>query len=386
MTQPNTPLQARQDFPDRLRGIALLGIVVVNAPFLGLSATGFTPASASGAFNAASVFLVTAFAQFKFYLLFAFLFGYSSQFILRANGPADRRRFRRRLVALFALGIVHATFFFVGDILMTYAVLGFGLLALNGASYCRVRAVALGSLAVGITLAVVIAVLALASPESVTADPALAYLNEALAHGSFVDAALARLEALPSTLTVTFFLQGPFAFAAFCAGLLAGRSQLLAGASVPAARWRRWTFAGLGLGLPLQIGGAVVATWALVAGEDGHAWVAYLVGAATAPVLAFGYVSILGWMLARHPSFLQFAQQPGRMSLTMYLGESVLLSLLFCGYGLGIFGDWGAAGVVVAAVATWACLELAARVWLARWRQGPLEALLARWSGSSRTS
>lgn len=35
----------RQVFPDRLRGVALLGIIAVNAPPLGISVDGFTTAS-----------------------------------------------------------------------------------------------------------------------------------------------------------------------------------------------------------------------------------------------------------------------------------------------------------------------------------------------------
>ena len=36
---------ARQVLPDRLRGLALLGIVIVNVPFLGISVEGFTQQS-----------------------------------------------------------------------------------------------------------------------------------------------------------------------------------------------------------------------------------------------------------------------------------------------------------------------------------------------------
>ena len=132
---------ARQVLPDRLRGIALLGIVIVNAPPLGISVDGFTAASLDGAANEAAAFTVIALAQGKFYLLFSFLFGYSAAFILRDGSDPNRRRFRRRLVALAAIGFVHAVFFYIGDILLTYAVLGFGLLVLSAA---RIRSCGAG--------------------------------------------------------------------------------------------------------------------------------------------------------------------------------------------------------------------------------------------------
>ena len=46
-----SPVNSRQALPDRLRGAALLGIVVVNAAFLGISADGFTTESIQGSVN-----------------------------------------------------------------------------------------------------------------------------------------------------------------------------------------------------------------------------------------------------------------------------------------------------------------------------------------------
>lgn len=49
--------------PDRLRGLALLGIVIVNMPFLALSDAGFTEASTADAADRLTVFIVVAFAR-----------------------------------------------------------------------------------------------------------------------------------------------------------------------------------------------------------------------------------------------------------------------------------------------------------------------------------
>ena len=92
-----SPVNSRQALPDRLRGAALLGIVVVNAAFLGISADGFTTESIQGSANRVTAFLVIVLAQGKFYLLFSFLFGYSASFILRDNSQPNRRRYLRRL-------------------------------------------------------------------------------------------------------------------------------------------------------------------------------------------------------------------------------------------------------------------------------------------------
>jgi uncharacterized protein len=102
-----TATTVREAFPDRLRGIALLGIVVVNAAFLGISADGFTQGSIDGVENRLTALLVATFAQGKFYLLFSFLFGYSAAFILRDNSRPDRRRYLCRILVLFVFGLAH---------------------------------------------------------------------------------------------------------------------------------------------------------------------------------------------------------------------------------------------------------------------------------------
>jgi len=121
---------SRDVLPDLLRGLSLLGIVVVNAPYLGSSTRGFSPEAVASTVDATAAFLVIALAHGKFFLLFSFLFGYSLAYVLRDDRPDGRARFRRRLLILAAFGIAHALLLFAGDILLTYAVLGVVLLRL----------------------------------------------------------------------------------------------------------------------------------------------------------------------------------------------------------------------------------------------------------------
>jgi uncharacterized protein len=84
------------------------------------------------------------------------------------------------------------------------------------------------------------------------------------------------------------------------------------------------------------------------------------------------------------PGFLALMAPAGRMSLTVYIGESVLLSLLFCGFGLGFFADWGAFGVMLAGIGSWIVLSVFALLWTKRFSQGPLEVVLARMTGKQK--
>lgn len=381
-TVPASHTPSREALPDRLRGISLLGIVVVNAAFLGISVEGFTQASVEGTANLLTALLVVALAEGKFYLLFSFLFGYSASFILRDGSAPDRRRYLRRLLALFLFGVAHAVFFFVGDILITYSILGLLLLAVSRTSDRVLRRWTVAAVTVSVVLTLSLTALVAAFPEE---GSGLEGLEAAMATGSFTEVALARLEALPAFLGIVFFLQGPMAFAAFTLGLRASRRRLLADPVAHVDLWRRLARWGWLVGLPLQVVAAGLQVSAIAGGNAtssmGAAGLA--LGFITAPILTAGYIGTIALSLARNPGFLAVMAPAGRMSLTVYIGESALLSLVFAGYGLGFFGQWGALPVVLASVASWALLSVFAWWWMRRFPQGPLEFILGRATSKS---
>jgi uncharacterized protein len=99
-----------------------------------------------------------------------------------------------------------------------------------------------------------------------------------------------------------------------------------------------------------------------------------------APILSVGYICGLALLSLRFPRLLAPFGRPGQASLTIYLGESVLLCVIFCGWGFGLFGTLGAAAVTAIAIACWAVLAVAMSLWLRRFSQGPLEWLVGRWT------
>lgn len=372
----------RERFPDQLRGLALLGIVVVNAPFLAISSDGYTAESLASPLDRGAAVASTFLAEGKFYLLFSFLFGYSSNFIMKDGGPADLRRYRRRLVGLAVIGLAHAVFLFIGDILVSYAILGTGLLVLTKKRDRTVLRAGMVSATLGVLWLSLITVLALAGEIPLDPEAATAVLDAALADGSFLAGAGARLAVLPDTLVTLGSLQWGLAFAAFCTGLVAGRRHLLGDIEAHLPLFRRMAVWGLLLGIPLQ----AVATWlSFRGGPSGfaspEAFAGLALGFATAPILSMGYLGGLALLTMRYPRALVAFQVPGRASLTIYIGESLVLCSLFCGWGLGLFGTLAAAPVTAIAIATWAVLAVAIWLWLTRYRQGPLEALLATWTG-----
>lgn len=374
--------RSRQFLPDELRAIALLGIVLVNAPFIAVGLDGFTAEDLGGPLDRATSFLTTALAEGKFYLLFSFLFGYSANFIVRQGEAGDRRRWKRRLVALAVIGLVHAIFFFIGDILLAYAVLGAGLIPLFARSDKAVLVT--GGVVAGLGLAWLgLLVLVAASDPGLTAQGGeiVDSYDEAMATGSFLDAAQARLETLPVALVELASIQWPLAFASFCVGLVAGRRRILADPAGKAALFRRMALIGLGVGLPAQF--AAAALWFGTNGPDGSArsFAGLALLLVSAPVLSTGYLGALAILSASRPRLLVVLRPAGRASLSIYIGESIVLSTIFCAWGLGLFGKLGAFAVTVVALATWATLVVLVTLWLGRYPQGPLESMVSRWTG-----
>jgi uncharacterized protein len=370
---PTVQAEGRERLPDQLRGIALFGIVLVNTPFLAINSSGFTEASTATWPDRITAFVVVALAQGKFYLLFSFLFGYSLTLMLRRRTGDGLRRFRRRLGGLAVLGVGHAALFFVGDILLSYALLGTILLWFAGRSdRAAIRAAAVGYVA---AVAVLLLVLDADSGGGSGDGFAPAALDVAL-RGSFLDAAQGRIAALPSVLVVLAVLNWALIVVMFLLGLVAGRRGVLAHPERFRPLWRRLLVLAAAIGLP----GGLVSAWLSLGPDAGprHQAVGLLIGFGTAPMLSAGYVALAA--LGTGSRLLALAEPAGRMSLTGYLGESILLSAIFCGWGLGWYGRLGALACAGIALAVWLALEVFAKVWLTRYRYGPFEWLLRAWS------
>ena len=376
----------RQAFPDQLRGLALLGIVVVNAPFMAIGIDGYGEEAMSRTVDEVAAFATTALAEGKFYLLFSFLFGYSASFIVGAGAPGSRRRWKRRMLGLGVIGLAHAVFLFIGDILLAYAVLGSGLMLMFNRRDRTVLKTAVISAIVGLVWLSLIVAAAATAPQEFASDPSFENLDTAIATGSFLDAASARIEALPLILLALGSLQWPLAFASFCVGLVAGRHRFLAQLEKRRGTWRHMAIWGLAIGVPMQIAATALAySGSGSLGTDFESMAGLALIVSTAPVLSAGYVGALALISIARPRLLAPLQDPGRASLTIYIGQSLVLSILFCGWGFGLFGDLGAAAVTVVAVLTWVGLAIAMHLWLGRFRQGPLETLMARWTGKPST-
>jgi uncharacterized protein len=73
------------------------------------------------------------------------------------------------------------------------------------------------------------------------------------------------------------------------------------------------------------------------------------------------------------PHLVAWMRPAGRMSLTVYIGESIFASLIFGPWGLGLFQKLDIWAVMLVAIGIWLTLVWFSTFWLKRFKQGPLE-------------
>ncbi|MER5644504.1 DUF418 domain-containing protein [Streptosporangium sp. NPDC002524] len=368
---------------DALRGFALFGIVVVNITYLasGYRMAGLAAPSFSAPLDWEVRWVVSVLFENKFYLLFAFLFGYSFTLQIdsaRRSAAAFVPRFLRRLGGLFLLGMAHAILLFPGDILATYAIVGLVLLAVRRITprTAMIAALALTvALAVGVLLLAALAALGTDASEAVSESAAQAAVSDRALHGSASMIINEHLHKLAKIFVLRVFFQGPTVLAACLLGLALGKLRLLTDLSGHTATLRRLQWAGFTAGLA----GALVyahSTWS----GGGHAYhmVGQAVNLVTAPLLAAAYAATLLRLLPAVPRLAGALAAPGRLALTNYLGQSLISSLIFTGYGLSLVDRLSPFHVVSIGVGIFAAQAVWSRWWLRRHRYGPMEWLL-RW-------
>jgi uncharacterized protein len=367
--------------PDVLRGFALLGILVVNIQFMGLNSDqGARGEWTQGFANGSATFLIAALFAGKFYLLFSFLFGYSSNYVIR-NDKSNRARWIKRCLVLIGFGALHFTFLWHGDIIFVYGLFG---LLLTFFFFRADRTLKIWSRIVfflSTFFIVLIGALALMAEYLLDEDlgtSTVVSLDEILRSGSFLESIPARLEVWVLGIATGIFLQGGLAFAAFLLGVRLARANFLSSPIDKAAN-KRLIKKGLILGLPIQIIAAVILLQNEQSAEPSESvyLISLLVSFVTAPLLSMFYVGLIRKLVEERPNLVLWMKPAGKMSLTIYISQSVITSLIFSPWGFGLFQDLQTWQVFVLAFAIWLLLSYLAAQWLKKFNQGPLESLMS---------
>jgi len=367
--------------PDVLRGFALLGILVVNIQFMGLSsAEGARGDWTQGFANGSATFLIAALFAGKFYLLFSFLFGYSSNYVIR-NDKSNRARWIKRCLVLIGFGALHFTFLWHGDIIFFYGLFG---LLLTFFFFRADRTLKIWSrivFFVSTFFIILIGALALTAEHLLEEDlgsSTVLSLDEILRSGTFLESIPARLEVWVLSISSGIFLQGGLAFAAFLVGVRLARSNFLSSPLDKDAN-SRLVKKGLVFGLPIQVIAAVILLQNEQSAEPSESvyLISLFVSFVTAPLLSMFYVGVIRKLVEEKPNLVIWMMPAGKMSLTIYISQSVLTSLIFGPWGLGLFQALQTWQVFLLAFAIWLLLSYIAAEWLKKFNQGPFEKLVS---------
>ena len=395
-TQP-TSLQ-RLTCLDVLRGVAVMGILVMNINNWGYGRPGYWNAAAIGGdegLNLVVWWIDTVLAADKMRGLFSIMFGASTLLVIQramAKAESPAKVHYARMFALLLLGYAHYALVWRSDILVLYACCGLLLFlfhTLSPRALWRWAAVfflaalappMLDLLPIGLAgygwmdnppaglLQAFREINLWVGPDSpqTAADLELHRSGYAeLLHSRVVENTFDRffMIAQEGAETVSLMLIG---MALFKQGMLTG--------DWPVARYRKWAWIGIGVGVVANI---ALALWQLEEGMNGYAVLTshILWSMPFDFAMSVGFAAlVMAWVKSSGPSrLLNRIAAVGRMAFTNYLMTSIVMTSIFYGYGLGLTGRLERAELFVVMLGMWGLMLAWSKPWLDRFAYGPFE-------------
>jgi len=378
--QPTT-LNERIESIDILRGFSLLGILLVNmfAFYLPMPHILDLNSWFSEAKDIIWQQTLDIYVQSSFYPLFSMLFGYglAMQFLKSQRTGTSFYKFApKRLIILLVLGFIHAIFIWWGDILATYAFCGFFLLML-----IRLRSRWLLSIAIGINFVMhflfifIFLISGMANMEVDSSFVDIEMINSAITAygvGSWGDAFMQRLKDLSVQMSFSMWITSLFTILPYMLiGAAAAKLRLIERAKELKKWWITLAsiciFAGLVIkSAPYNMTRSYLLDYLKV----------YIGG----PVLSVGYVALIV-LLCMIPWLLKLLRpigKAGRMSLTLYIMQSIICTLLFYNFGFGLYGEVDVQMGVLIAIALYVIQVIFAELYFMKFKQGPLELVVKK--------
>jgi uncharacterized protein len=407
---PVTPAE-RIDSLDILRGVAIIGILVINIYAFAMPIIAYSNPLAMGGtepHNLGTWFVTHILVDQKFLAIFAMMFGAGIVLMTTratARGAKPGRIYLRRQLWLVVIGVIHAYLIWFGDILFTYALIGLLAYLFRNLAPRTLIVIACLMLSVGValthgysfyaeeTIQNVEETLSLqAAGEALTAEqmellkgwessrPFMAPTDEDLRKdldrhlGGYLEIFEYRA---PFVLTLQIANTLFFGLWRITALMFVGMALMKWGVfslERPTRFYRNLLLVGYGAGLPLT----VFSAFDLHQHEFNFLYILRYGGIANywgSIIVSLGHIALV-LLLVKKGMLGGLARRlgaVGRMALTNYLMHSVILTTIFYGYGMGLYGSVPRF-TQMAFVAGVIGLQLVISPWwLARFRFGPVE-------------
>lgn len=364
---------------DALRGFALFGILVANMLHFQYGNITFDSIQPDTWWDKFAFYFTKIAVEGSFYPIFGFMFGYGIiQFVrslenreLKTRGPLWRRA-----IGLMVLGGLHIALIWDGDILLTY---GSGLLIFMLFIKRKVRTLLIWA---SILILIFIPLGALKTGMLSQLLPSTTELTEIYSSGTYwevVQYRIGNFEEFTGFMLLllaifipiilgfisifSFVIVGPFVLL----GMASGKVNLFAAIEGNTNRFKQ-----LSLLVPLGLVLKSMLYWDHFIGQALYTAGTY--------VLAIGYIALFMWVfnLMKERRVTKSFANLGRMSLTNYLMQSVICTMIFYGYGLGMFGQLGVALGVALAIVIFILQLMLANWYAKRFAIGPVEWVLRK--------
>jgi len=378
--------QERIEVIDIIRGFALFGIFLVNmptfhSPELYVEQYGLSPGYSAP--DEMLLLFLDMFVQGKFYTMFSFLFGLGfAIFMSRAaqKGLPVYWLFSRRLLALLVFGLLHLLLLWYGDILHTYALAGFLLLLFYRRSHATILGWAFALLAAVQLLNLLALTVPAPPPDPAVQEAGWQKVAEAVAvynGGSFSEWFSFRLQHEIPVVAGFAPIAAASVLPLFLAGLYAGKKGVFLQPEQHLPLIKRVWWISLLLSVPSVLL-ILLVRYGLVRFAAPRELAAEVFVYLSGVTLCFFYLSSILLLVRseRWLSILRPFRYAGQMSLTNYIGQTILSLLLFLGWNL--YGSVSLLTGFLLCLAMFPLQVLASRFWLQRYRFGPLEWL---WRG-----
>ncbi|MDR0331858.1 MAG: DUF418 domain-containing protein [Dysgonamonadaceae bacterium] len=394
------PVQAQERIAilDIIRGIALLGILLVHMPaWFGTPAIYLMILGESmwtNVWDTTFSSFISIFVEGKFYTMFSFLFGLGFVIFFeraKARSISPKLLFFKRLIILLIIGLIHAFFIWYGDILVSYALFGFLLpLFFN----CKPKTLIIWVVAFfSVLLLIMGATVALMGVAELVVDEAT--------RAGMAQSMLEMTETMRNGLTNSFYAYGEGSFAAIMAqrsaDVLLSYSQIWAGffmifplfllgvyiakkgvfqnieSHLPFIK-KAWLW-GLAIGLPMSIVQYVAGSQMNHLAPNIYSFIFYFGQIFGNTGLSIFYMTSIILLFQRQNwvSKLKPFGYVGRMALSNYLLQSIIGTMIFYNYGLGLYGQIAPAFGLVFVIVIFTIQILISKWWLARYQFGPVE-------------
>ncbi len=376
--EPLLPISNKEriDSIDIIRGLAIFGIFLVNmldfsSPWQYLEPGILWP----NKIDVLTEYFIDIFAQASFYTLFSFLFGFG-MIIFKDRAVAKGYNFvplfSRRLFILLIIGMIHAFLIWHGDILISYALIGFILLLFHDT---KAKALLIWALMLIIIPTIILGGLYFVYDLSTNnlniynnVDMALVGKTiEIYSSGSYSEITIQRFNDWKNvnlgfgTIYITLILLPMFLLGAYFA-----KKRYFHNVEENLLIIKRIWISMFIIGFFFKILPYIV---------NGSYTIDFLQDQIGGPATSLFYATTI-ILLVRYDKWKEILipfSYVGRLSLSNYLFQSILCTTIFYGYGFGLYGRVSPFIGLLLTISIFIIQVLLSKYWLAKFTTGPVE-------------